>query len=131
MDNIQTALDNINIALEQLNSVKLILEQQQPIVTEHGDDYDVEHSDEYYDYNRNDPNAENPFTEPKDIARAEKVVKKVNTYRIEEQVTTGWVQIDNELTQLSKEEATKKIRQLIDHESYNPSDLRVVVDGQK
>ncbi len=132
MDNLQTALDNVNSALDQLNKVKLILEQEQPretIVTEHGDDYDVEHSDAYYDYTRNDPDAENPFTEPKDIARAEKVVK-VNTYRIEEQVTTGWVQIDKELTQLSKEEATKKIRQLIDHESYNPSDLRVVVDGQ-
>ena len=33
-----------------------------------------EHSDAYYDYKRNDPNAENPFTDPKDIARAERVV---------------------------------------------------------
>ena len=137
MDNLQTALDNVNKALATLNEVKLILEQQQPretIVTEHGDDYDVEHSDAYYNYQRNDNDAKNPFTEPKDIARAEKIVNpplKVNTYRIEEQVTTGWVQIDKELTQLSKEEATQKIRQLIDHESYNPSDLRVVVDGQK
>ena len=34
----------------------------------------VEHSDAYYDYKRNDPNAENPFTDPKDKERAEKVV---------------------------------------------------------
>ena len=33
-----------------------------------------EHSDAYYDYKRNDPNAENPFTDPKDRARAERVV---------------------------------------------------------
>ena len=26
----------------------------------------VEHSDAYYDYKRNDPDAENPFTDPKD-----------------------------------------------------------------
>ncbi len=134
MDNLQTALDKVNKALSTLDEARLILEQELPIITEHGDDYDVEHSDAYYNYQRNDNDAENPFTEPKDIARAEKVVNpppKVNTYRIEEQVTTGWVQIDKELTQLSKEEATQKIRQLIDHESYNPSDLRVVVDGQK
>ena len=33
-----------------------------------------EHSDAWYDYKRNDPNAENPFTDPEDWARAEKVV---------------------------------------------------------
>ena len=35
---------------------------------------EVEHSDAYYDYTRNDPNAENPFTDPKDRERAERVV---------------------------------------------------------
>ena len=133
MDNLQTALDNVNKALATLNEVKLILEQQ-PIVTEHGDDYDVEHSDAYYDYQRNDPNAENPFTEPKDIARAETVVNltpKTNTYSVQELVTTGWVLLDKELTNLTKEEASKKIQNLIDNESYNPSDLRVIVDGQR
>ena len=30
-----------------------------------GDDYDVEHSDAYFDYTRNDDNAENPLTEPR------------------------------------------------------------------
>ena len=38
-----------------------------------------EHSDAWYDYNRNDPDRENPFTDPKDRARAEKVVGKGNT----------------------------------------------------
>ena len=35
-----------------------------------------EHSDAWYDYTRNDPNAENPFTDPKDRARAEEL--KIN-----------------------------------------------------
>ena len=129
MDNIQTALDNINKSIDQLNKVKLILEQEQPIITEHGDDYDVEHSDAYYDYTRNDPDAENPFTKPKDIERAEKVVK-VNTYRIEELCTTGWVLLGKEYSNLRKEDASQTIQNLIDTESYNPNDLRVVVDGQ-
>ena len=33
-----------------------------------------EHSDAYYDYKRNDPDRENPFTDSKDRARAERVV---------------------------------------------------------
>ena len=133
MDNLQTALDNVNKALATLNEVKLILEQQ-PIVTEHGDDYDIEHSDAYYDYQRNDADVENPFTEPKDIARAETVVNltpKTNTYSVQELVTTGWVLLDKELTNLTKEEASNKIQNLIDNESYNPADLRVIVDGQR
>ena len=35
---------------------------------------EIEHSDAYYDYKRNDPNRENPFTDPADRARAERVV---------------------------------------------------------
>ena len=38
----------------------------------------VEHSDYYYDYKRNDPDAENPFTDPKDKERAEKVVADID-----------------------------------------------------
>ena len=40
---------------------------------------EVEHSDAYYDYTRNDLNAENPFTDPVDRARAEFVVGGGNT----------------------------------------------------
>ena len=35
----------------------------------------VEHSNYYYDYTRNDPDRENPFTDPVDRARAEVVIK--------------------------------------------------------
>ena len=40
---------------------------------------DIEHSDAWYDYTRNDPDRENPFTDPKDRARAERVVGGGNT----------------------------------------------------
>ena len=40
---------------------------------------EIEHSDYYYDYTRNDPNAKNPFTDPKDRERAEFVVGAGNT----------------------------------------------------
>lgn len=130
MDKIQTALDKINNALKTIDEVRLILEEELPIITEHGDDFNVEHSDAYYDYKRNDPDAENPFTEPKDIERAEKVVEKVNTYRIEELCTTGWVLLEEKYSNLRKEDASKIIQNLINTESYNPADLRVVVDGQ-
>ena len=38
-----------------------------------------EHSDYWYDYTRNDPNRENPFTDPVDRTRAERVVGGGNT----------------------------------------------------
>ena len=41
-------------------------------------DDDIEHSDAWYDYTRNDPDRENPFTNPKDRARADRVVGKTN-----------------------------------------------------
>ena len=40
---------------------------------------DIEHSDAWYDYTRNDPDRENPFTDPKDRERAERVVGGGNT----------------------------------------------------
>ena len=40
---------------------------------------DIEHSDAWYDYTRNDPDRENPFTDPVDRARAERVVGGGNT----------------------------------------------------
>jgi len=39
---------------------------------------EVEHSDYYYDYKRNDPNRKNPFTDPADRARAETVVGNID-----------------------------------------------------
>ena len=47
-------------------------DEPQPTITDTGKF--GEHSDYYYDYTRNDPNAKNPFTDPADRARAERVV---------------------------------------------------------
>jgi len=41
-----------------------------------------EHSDAYYDYIRNDPDRENPFTDPTDRARADRVVGKAEELNI-------------------------------------------------
>ena len=43
----------------------------------------IEHSDAYYDYKRNDPDRENPFTDPKDRARAERVVSGVSKVNVD------------------------------------------------
>ena len=47
---------------------------------------DIEHSDAWYDYTRNDPDRENPFTDPVDRARAESVVGGGNTAAIAEEL---------------------------------------------
>ena len=52
-----------------------------------------------------------------------------NTYRIEEEVTTGWTVISDQTENLQKQ--SKEIYQnLVDREGYNPNRLRIVVDGQ-
>ena len=44
------------------------------------DEYDIPHSDSYYDYTRNDPNAENPFTNPVERAKAFEVTGQKPVY---------------------------------------------------
>ena len=104
-NNTQLLIANIDNALEQLKSAKLILE------------------------------GKTNETKTKQLKKpVRKIVNdptKENTYKIEELVTTGWILIDKDLTNLSKEDASNTIQSLIDNESYNPSDLRVVVDGRK
>ena len=53
-----------------------------------------------------------------------------NTYRIEEEVTTGWTLISAQTENLSKEKAKEIYQNLVDREGYNPNRLRIVVDGQ-
>ena len=53
-----------------------------------------------------------------------------NTYRIEEEVTTGWTLISDKTENLTKEKAKEIVANLIDREGYNPNRLRIVVDGQ-
>ena len=53
-----------------------------------------------------------------------------NTYRIEEEVTTGWTLISDQTENLSIEKAKEIYQNLVDREGYNPNRLRIVVDGQ-
>lgn len=66
------------------------------------------------------------FTPP--IATAPK--KMENTYRIEEEVTSGWVKISDQTEHLPRDKAKEIISNLIDREGYNPEKLKLVVDGQ-
>tara|TARA_B100001057_G_scaffold435673_1_gene466171 strand:- start:1897 stop:2298 length:402 start_codon:yes stop_codon:yes gene_type:complete len=56
--------------------------------------------------------------------------KMENTYRIEEEVTSGWVRISDQTENLSRDKAKEIISNLIDREGYNPDKLKLVVDGQ-
>ena len=66
------------------------------------------------------------FTPP--IATAPK--KMENTYRIEEEVTSGWVKVSDQTEHLPRDKAKEIISNLIDREGYNPEKLKLVVDGQ-
>ena len=70
--------------------------------------------------------ARSAFTPP--IATAPK--KMENTYRIEEEVTSGWVKVSDQTEHLPRDKAKEIISNLIDREGYNPDKLKLVVDGQ-
>lgn len=55
---------------------------------------------------------------------------KSNTYRIQEETTMGWTEIDEKYQNLSKETAKEKYQLLLSSGEYNPNRLRLVVDGQ-
>tara|TARA_B100000900_G_scaffold405229_1_gene414555 strand:+ start:2157 stop:2531 length:375 start_codon:yes stop_codon:yes gene_type:complete len=55
---------------------------------------------------------------------------KSNTYRIQEETTMGWTEIDEKYQNLSKETAKEKYQLLLSSGDYNPNRLRLVVDGQ-
>jgi len=52
----------------------------------------------------------------------------MNTYRIEELDTTGWILVEN-FEKLPKEQAKEKYDFLVSYEGRNPNRLRIVVDG--
>ena len=127
LTNIQSTIDLLNQVpdingniLPILNSAKIELEN-----------LNSDKSDAYFDYTRNDPNRPNPFTKPEDIARANKVVGKENTYAVQEETTEGWTNYDDQAkqsTHLTKEKAKELINELI-NDGTSPDRLRVVVDG--
>ena len=69
----------------------------------------------------------NAFTPPTPVVPPKKME---NTYRIEEEVTSGWVKISDQTEHLPRDKAKEIISNLIDREGYNPDKLKLVVDGQ-
>ena len=83
---------------------------------------DIERSDYWYDYTRNDPNAKNPFTDPKDRERAEIVTG-----------TTPWIyeSPDNGKTVYRYERGSDPLkRELIqieiDQKTYSKASMQLV-----
>ena len=71
-------------------------------------------------------------SEDYDAPTRSKATISINTYRIEEETTAGWIVVDpKETVKLTKEEAQEKIDALIRTQGYAPYRVRVVVDGQK
>ena len=70
------------------------------------------------------------FTPPIATAPVVPPKKMENTYRIEEEVTSGWVKVSDQTEHLPRDKAKEIISNLIDREGYNPDKLKLVVDGQ-
>ena len=79
--------------------------------------YDIPHSDAWYDYNRNDPDAENPFTVPYDYLKGESVTGK-----------TPWIyeSPDGGKTVYRYESGTDPLKR----ELYIPEDIKITTDGK-
>jgi len=60
------------------------------VTPQESDEYDIPHSDYYYNYTRNDPNAKNPFTDPKDRIRADFVIERCSDDWIEKSGGYEW-----------------------------------------
>ena len=69
----------------------------------------VEHSDAYYDYKRNDPNAENPFTDPVDQARADGLDYEIDSMAtVDDQYSHHFSYYDDGFTLQAIEESKKR-----------------------
>ena len=69
----------------------------------------VEHSDAYYDYKRNDPNAENPFTDPVDQARADGLDYEIDSMAtVDDQYSHHFSYYDDGFTLQAIEESEKR-----------------------
>ena len=69
----------------------------------------VEQSDAYYDYTRNDPNAENPFTDPVDQARADGLDYEIDSMEtIDDQYSHHYSYYDDGFTLQAIEESKKR-----------------------
>jgi len=80
----------------------------------------VEHSDSYYDYKRNDPNRENPFTDPKDRARAERVVSGISKMTVD---TEKYLDFVEGVTSEPSKDFAKLLARMTELEATGDADL--------
>jgi len=80
----------------------------------------VEHSDSYYDYKRNDPNRENPFTDPKDRARAERVVSGISKMTVD---TEKYLDFVEGVTSEPSKDFAKLLARMTELEASGDADL--------
>ena len=80
----------------------------------------VEHSDAWYDYKRNDPNAENPFTDPKDRARAERVVSGISKMNVD---TEKYLEFVDGVTSDPSKDVAQLLRRISELETVGDADV--------
>ena len=80
----------------------------------------VEHSDAYYDYKRNDPDRENPFTDPKDRARAERVVSGISKMTVD---TEKYLDFVEGVTSEPSKDFAKLLARMTELEATGDADL--------
>ena len=80
----------------------------------------VEHSDAYYDYKRNDPDRENPFTDPKDRARAERVVSGISKMNVD---TEKYLEFVDGVTSDPSKDVAQLLRRISELETVGDADV--------
>ena len=80
----------------------------------------IEHSDAWYDYKRNDPNAENPFTDPKDRARAERVVSGISKMNVD---TEKYLEFVDGVTSDPSKDVAQLLRRISELETVGDADV--------
>ena len=79
----------------------------------------VEHSDASYDYKRNDPNAENPFVDPRDRERAERVVSGMSKKNVD---TEKYLDFVSEVTSPASSDFAELLRRFTELEIKSDCD---------
>ena len=80
----------------------------------------IEHSDAYYDYKRNDPDRENPFTDPKDRARAERVVSGISKMNVD---TEKYLEFVDGVTSDPSKDVAQLLRRISELETVGDADV--------
>ena len=80
----------------------------------------IEHSDAWYNYKRNDSNAENPFTDPKDRARAERVVSGISKMNVD---TEKYLEFVDGVTSDPSKDVAQLLRRISELETVGDADV--------